>query len=145
MSRDKVAARRAAEESVTVRLFNLDSANRSLPLVRRVVDDIVREYRELMKLRDAREELSAAEAAGPKLDAMRAAAEQHVARLNALQEELREVGCELKDWKTGLVDFPAIHDGRQVWLCWKLGEERVSHWHELHEGFSGRKLVVPGF
>ena len=145
MSRDKVAAQHAGEESVTVRLFNLDSANRSLPLVRRVVDDIVREYRELMKLRDAREELSTAEVAGPKLDAMRAAAEQHVERLNALQDELREVGCELKDWKTGLVDFPAVHDGRQVWLCWKLGEERVSHWHELHEGFSGRKSVASGF
>ena len=145
MSHDKVAARRAAEESVTVRLFNLDTANRTLPLVRRVIEDIVREYRDLMKLRDAREELSAAEAAGPKLDAMRATAEQHVERLNALQEELREIGCELKDWKSGLVDFPAIHDGRQVWLCWKLGEERVSHWHEMHEGFSGRKTVTAGF
>lgn len=145
MSRDKTAAQHAGEESVTVRLFNLDSANRSLPLVRRVVDDIVREYRELIQLRDAREELSIAEVAGPKLDAMRTAAEQHVERLNALQDELREVGCELKDPKTGLVDFPAVHDGRQVWLCWKLGEERVSHWHELHEGFSGRKAVASGF
>jgi hypothetical protein len=145
MSQDKVAARRAADESVTVRLFNIDSANRSLPLVRRVVGDIVREYRDLMKLRDAREELSAVEAAGPKLDELRAAAELHVERLNALQDELREVGCELKDWKTGLVDFPAMHEGRQVWLCWRLGEERVTHWHEVHEGFSGRKTVASGF
>jgi hypothetical protein len=144
MSRDKVAARRAAEDAITVRLFNLDTANRTLPLVRRVVEDIVREYRELMKLRDAREELAASDS-GSKLDAMRVAAEQHVERLNALQEELREIGCELKDWKSGLIDFPAVHDGRQIWLCWKLGEERVSHWHELHEGFSGRKTVTAGF
>jgi hypothetical protein len=47
--------------------------------------------------------------------------------------ELEELGCVLKDMTTGLVDFPAVRLGTRVWLCWKLGEKRVSFWHGLHE------------
>ncbi len=64
-----------------------------------------------------------------------------VARLEALVDELSTVGVELKDYQAGLIDFVGRHDGRDVYLCWKLGEERITHWHEISAGFSGRKPV----
>jgi hypothetical protein len=48
-------------------------------------------------------------------------------------------GIALRDPESGLVDFPGERDGRRVWLCWRLGEERVGHWHELDAGFAGRR------
>lgn len=48
-------------------------------------------------------------------------------------------GCLLKDLDIGLIDFPAVMDDQQVYLCWKLGEERIRYWHHMDEGFAGRK------
>lgn len=56
-------------------------------------------------------------------------------------QKLEELGCVLKDMSIGLIDFPAVRLGRRVWLCWKLGEETVSFWHGLNEGYAGRKSV----
>ena len=53
--------------------------------------------------------------------------------------ELQAAGIVLRDLDRGLVDFPALRDGREVYLCWELGEERVEHWHELEGGFGGRQ------
>ena len=44
----------------------------------------------------------------------------------------------VRDIDSGLVDFPAVIDGREVYLCWRLGEESVDHWHDLDSGFGGR-------
>ena len=60
-------------------------------------------------------------------------------RLNASLEELIEMGCELKGVEEGLIDFPAEREGRTVYLCWKLGERSIDHWHELDTGFAGRQ------
>ncbi len=65
--------------------------------------------------------------------------EQAVAALNGLGEQINELGCELKDIDQGLIDFRTEMDGREVYLCWKLGEERVEWWHELDTGFAGRQ------
>ena len=56
-------------------------------------------------------------------------------------EELSDVGCELKDFRTGLVDFVGRHQGRDVCLCWKLGEDRIAFWHETSAGYAGRQPV----
>jgi hypothetical protein len=53
--------------------------------------------------------------------------------------ELQAAGIVLRDLDRGLVDFPAVRDGREVYLCWELGEDRVAHWHELESGFAGRQ------
>ena len=63
-------------------------------------------------------------------------------RLEKEIQKLEELGCVLKDMNIGLIDFPAVRLGTRVWLCWKLDEANVSFWHELHEGFAGRKSVV---
>jgi len=59
--------------------------------------------------------------------------------LRAEIERLAEERIVLRDPESGLVDFPGERDGRRVWLCWRLGEERVAHWHELDTGFIGRQ------
>lgn len=61
------------------------------------------------------------------------------AQINQRLDELVQWGCQPKDLEAGLVDFPARLDGREINLCWKLGEKRIDHWHGLEEGFPGRK------
>ncbi len=55
--------------------------------------------------------------------------------------ELSEAGIQVKDLEAGLVDFPHLRQGEEVFLCWKLGEETIGYWHELESGFAGRKLL----
>jgi len=54
-------------------------------------------------------------------------------------EALQEAGCELKDPDTGLIDFLSLRDNREVYLCWRLGEDRIRFWHDLDTGFAGRQ------
>jgi hypothetical protein len=54
-------------------------------------------------------------------------------------EEIQKTGCLVKDLETGLVDFPSLRGGEEVYLCWKLGEARIGYWHGIEEGFAGRK------
>ncbi|MDD9953905.1 MAG: DUF2203 domain-containing protein [Candidatus Woesearchaeota archaeon] len=64
------------------------------------------------------------------------------AKLTRKLEALEELGCYVKDLDIGLVDFLANFEDRDVFLCWKLGEPRISHWHELNEGFSRRQEIM---
>ena len=57
-------------------------------------------------------------------------------------EEIQRNGCLVKDIDEGLVDFPSMREGREVYLCWKLGEERIAWWHGIEEGFAGRKPIT---
>lgn len=59
-----------------------------------------------------------------------------------LTARVQEYGCIIKSHAEGLVDFPAILEGREVYLCWRLGESRIEAWHELEEGFAGRQPVI---
>lgn len=118
--------------------FSLCEANRSLTLVRRIVADIVREYRQLRDLHDA---CRALEARG-KCSEAEGARQKYASitdHLSELKEELERIGCELKDYRIGLVDFPARLEGRDVYFCWKLGEDKVDHWHEVTAGYAGRQ------
>ena len=60
-------------------------------------------------------------------------------QLSHTVDEIQQTGCLVKDLDTGLVDFPSLRGGEKVYLCWKLGEERIGYWHGLEEGFAGRK------
>lgn len=73
--------------------------------------------------------------------ARREEVERRASRVQALVEELGELGGELKDFEQGLVDFYALLDDRLVFLCWRLGEDRITHWHEVDAGFAGRQPV----
>jgi hypothetical protein len=63
----------------------------------------------------------------------------HLQRLQEALAQLSELGCELKDPDIGLIDFLSLRDGREVYLCWRLGEERIKYWHPLDAGFQGRR------
>lgn len=68
----------------------------------------------------------------------------HMISINRMEElvgNLNNTGCILKDINMGLIDFPHLKDGREVYLCWKLGEKKVSFWHEIDAGFAGRKPI----
>jgi hypothetical protein len=144
MQSDNAATTAKKARGTTERVFTLESANRSLILVRRIVGDVVTHYTQLMALRARREEL-AADDADEHLPRLRRRIEQQIETLNRLQEELAEIGCSLKDWALGLIDFPSMHQGRKVWLCWRLGEATVGHWHEWDSGYTGRQPVGPDF
>lgn len=65
--------------------------------------------------------------------------EQTMARLKEAIDRIHETGCVVKDLDVGLIDFPTLRGGEEVYLCWKLGEERIEFWHGIEEGFAGRK------
>ena len=65
-------------------------------------------------------------------------------RLREYEEELNNLGVLLKDYHTGLVDFPCWMDDHEVYLCWRLGEDEVAHWHEIDAGFAGRQKLMQG-
>src|SRR6266446_1823713 len=64
---------------------------------------------------------------------------RHIQALQAFVNELAVFGCELKDADSGLIDFLSLRNGREIYLCWRLGEERINFWHDLHTGFAGRQ------
>ncbi len=118
--------------------FTVAEANRALTYVRRIVADIASVYRQAMQLRQGIEE----PAPGRNLDELRKQYDDAMDRLNGCIDELRQVGVELKDFEKGLLDFPAVHQGREVLLCWYAGEEQVRAWHEVDAGFAGRQDVA---
>lgn len=63
----------------------------------------------------------------------------HIQELQGLLARLEEFGCELKDPEKGLIDFPSLRDGEEVYLCWYLGEEGIRYWHYPQSGFAGRQ------
>jgi hypothetical protein len=65
--------------------------------------------------------------------------------LQAAIEKIQEYGCLVKDLDIGLVDFPTLFHGEEVYLCWKLGEPAIQFWHGAQEGFRGRKVIDQEF
>jgi hypothetical protein len=74
---------------------------------------------------------------------LRAAHNRSVARVRDALEQIHAIGCLVKDLDTGLVDFPAILKNEEVYLCWRLGEDRIRFYHRQDEGFAGRKPIDP--
>ncbi len=71
--------------------------------------------------------------------------ETSAARLKTLIETIQEYGCLVKDLDMGLLDFPTLFRGEEVYLCWKLGESGIGFWHGVHEGFRGRRPIDDDF
>jgi hypothetical protein len=69
---------------------------------------------------------------------LRSTLEEHIHTLHSLRDDLQRFGCELKDPDTGLIDFLSLRDGEEVYLCWRLGEDRIRFWHTLDGGVAGR-------
>ena len=127
------------------KLFTLDEAERTLPLVRRIVQDLTAEY-PVWRAAVAKFELltGGARAEWGDTDELQAARERvarHADRINRYLLELESVGCVFKGFEAGLVDFYSLREDRPIFLCWRLGEERITYWHEIDSGFTGRQPI----
>lgn len=148
------------------RFFGLDEANAVLPELGPILARLQEQRRELVGLRDEALELQAAVEAGAdggtgqgsmtggprspvgdgdgaaELRRLRLRMQGVIDQMQAGVVRIDELGITLREIETGLVDFPALVSGRQVWLCWRLGEADVGWWHELSTGFSGRRSLA---
>jgi hypothetical protein len=126
-------------------LFTLEQAEALLPQVRDEVlamqalkaeiDELRVDLSDVVQKSAGNGHVRDEEAIGEK----RRRAETRVAELNERLERLNGWGVELKGIDEGLIDFPSEREGRTVYLCWRLGEERIEWWHELDTGFAGRQ------
>ncbi len=141
------------------RFYDLDDANARLPELREILGSLRDQRGVLIRLRDQvleRQEAveagsgRAADTAGESGEAV-SDAELRLIRLRmqgvidqmqAGVARIDALGIALRDIESGLIDFPALVSGRQVCLCWRLGEDDVEWWHEMTSGFSGRQPLV---
>lgn len=130
------------------RIFTVKEAEATLPLVRRVVNDLLTAYPR-WRGHVARYEVLT----GPmrsddiepeELRETREAVTREAERINGYLQELERIGCVFKGFDAGLVDFYALKEDRLVFLCWKLDEDHITHWHEVDAGFAGRQPIDSG-
>jgi hypothetical protein len=122
--------------------FTVEEANRTLPLVRRVVSDIVSTHRRLMERAEEYRALAAeADAHVVRRDEVERDLRELSGAVNSFVGELTDIGVLFKGFENGLVDFYATLDGRPVFLCWKLGEASIEWFHELDAGYQGRQRL----
>jgi hypothetical protein len=130
------------------RLFTLEEANARLPLVRAIATDLSNLARDLVDRRQRLDALSSGRKMSStdvyrdELAEMEKGIERDARKLEEYVDELQELGVQAKGALEGLIDFPSLMDGRVVYLCWKLGETEVMHWHELDAGFLGRQPLA---
>ncbi len=128
------------------KIFTVDEANRMLPLVAHIADDIVATYADVNRALQAYEdEKTRAEADETRLPELRRRDEEvanALDRFQALIEEVEALGGTVKDYERGLIDFYGEVDGEIVYLCWQRGEDHIRFWHGLDEGF-GRRRPLP--
>jgi len=126
--------------------YTVAEANAALPLVRAIVRDIAALAHEL---NERQERLGRVQAGKHRftdlheeeMDHIREEMERGHERMREYVEELKAIGVELKDFFTGLVDFPCWAGNREIYLCWRLDEPEVGHWHEIDAGFAGRQKL----
>ena len=123
----------------TWRSFTIDEANRSLVLVKRITSDLVEAHSRMLDLHESAE--AAAEADAGQVDGMYRELRGVVDKLHGYLKELEEVGVELEEMSLGIVDFPAMSGGREVRLCWQLGQETVQYWHDVGATAATRRPV----
>lgn len=124
--------------AVVRRYYTPELANRSLPLVRRIAEDVAATA---AAIREAWNRLRVGNLSVEEREDLLSRLKGLQGRYLDLGQELEQLGVELKDPFQGLLDFRARREGREVCLCWRLGEERVGHWHEVEAGFAGRRPI----
>ena len=131
--------------AVPDRYFTPSEANEALAKVRPLVEQMVEHHRALREAVEQRDALSAVTSGNgggfhPRVPGdLDAAVEAEAAEFSSVVRELTELGVQVKDPATGLVDFPSLRDGEEILLCWLLGEDEVAWWHTLDGGFAGRQ------
>jgi len=118
-----------------LKYFTPTEAKKTLPLVKRIVKDILDTSNEMRLIAD---EIGGKAEEDPRIQKL-------ADDIENFMSELEEIGCYFKDWnfQIGLVDFPAIIEGKEVFLCWKSDEDDIMYYHEMEAGFAGRKIIPP--
>ncbi len=132
--------------------FLLADAERALPEVGRLLSQAVFHRAEFQK---ADQEFNAFQAhirisGGARVDrsaylSLRARRDTSLAAMKHALEQIERTGAQVKDLEIGLIDFLCLYEGREVCLCWRLGEDRIGFWHGTEEGFRGRKPIDDEF
>jgi hypothetical protein len=127
------------------RTFTPDEANSALEQVRPLAERMVELRAQLGELDDEQREvvrIVAGNGSGEGVGDARTPEFAQLAReLQDVVDELTSIGIELKDADTGLLDFPAVREGEDVLLCWRVGEDTVEWWHGLEDGYAGRRRI----
>ena len=127
------------------RYFTVEEANEALGEVRPLTEELVEHRRALVELQERLSALTAritgngGNVEPHELEDVQERLDKEVAGIARCVARIHELGALVKDLDDGLVDFPATHEGEEILLCWRLGEDEIAYWHGLDEGFSGRK------
>jgi hypothetical protein len=125
------------------KIFSVDEANRMLPLVTLIAEDIVATYAEVNRALQAYEATKAEAERDPKAAAELRRRDAEVGdvldRFQRLIQEIEALGGTVKDYEQGFIDFYGEVGGEIVYLCWTRGEASISHWHRLEEGYAKRR------
>jgi hypothetical protein len=130
------------------RFYDLDEANATILELEAIVSVLAEQRTDLIRLRD--HALARSSAAGgaeeplsdEDLRLLRLRMQGLVDQMAAGVARIDQLGLTLRDIESGLVDFPALVAGRQIWLCWRRGESSVDWWHELESGFGSRRPLA---
>jgi hypothetical protein len=130
----------------------VEQANHALPLVKVIAADLVAKFAEVKERKDRLDRIRRQKRSkdgvedfyAEELVEAESQLEHELETLQGYIEELTDLGIEVKDASRGLLDFYSLLDGREVYLCWLLGEDEVGHWHEIDAGFAGRQSLLAG-
>jgi len=124
--------------TTTTKYFTPAEARRTLPLVKKIVKDILDYGLQIRTI---------ALSMGDEDPQNNPEVRKLVSDMNYFMKELEEIGCFYKDWNfsIGLVDFPAFINGEEVYLCWRSDEDDILYYHTIEDGYAGRKKIPPGY
>ena len=131
-----------------MKLFSPEKANALIPKVAPLVEELWTKRRDLaIRLLESDPVLRGSEPtahsrmATPRSPFTPGPFSEQKAEIVRIINRIEAYGCIMKDIDLGLIDFPSMRDGRAVYLCWKAGEDRITHWHGMDEGFSERERL----
>ena len=128
-----------------MKLFTLQEANNLLPTVRPILLKIQSRHNAIAELRETAQAAAKAAEFGGGMEGGSVYVKS-LYELGKLTLEIDSLGVQLKDYSRGLIDFPAMRDGRVVLLCWQMGEgDELEWWHEVDDGYSGRRPIGEAF
>ncbi len=120
--------------------FTLQEANNVLKIIRPLMDD-VQAIREKILANQPEAWPAIEKSAGNGGNKALSRMVNDFEKLDALIHQILDTGVQIKDVNMGLLDFSAMRDGREVYLCWQYGEEDIAFWHEIDAGFAGRQPI----
>lgn len=129
------------QRAETPHYFTIEKANAIVRAIRPLIAEILEIRQEIL---DRRPQFwpVLAKAAGDGGGKAASEVAHQFQQLDTLVREISATGAILKDINTGMVDFLALREGREIYLCWKYGEDQITYWHELDTGYAGRRSIT---